>query len=68
MTSITSPCIRNCCLNEDDICLGCFRRIDEIVCWGATEDDERRRILLRVAQRRADYQLKLPTLKDITHD
>ncbi|MEO1926243.1 MAG: DUF1289 domain-containing protein, partial [Gammaproteobacteria bacterium] len=23
--NIQSPCVRNCCLNEDDICLGCRR-------------------------------------------
>ena len=34
-----SPCVRNCCLNENDICLGCFRHIDEIVGWrGFTQE------------------------------
>ncbi|MGZ8185918.1 MAG: DUF1289 domain-containing protein [Methylobacter sp.] len=28
---IASPCIRNCCLNNDDICLGCFRSLHEII-------------------------------------
>ncbi|WP_239649575.1 DUF1289 domain-containing protein [Methylocucumis oryzae] len=25
VTKIDSPCVRNCCLNNDDVCLGCFR-------------------------------------------
>ncbi|MGB0915594.1 MAG: DUF1289 domain-containing protein, partial [Crocinitomicaceae bacterium] len=25
---IKSPCIRNCCLNQKDICVGCFRHIN----------------------------------------
>jgi len=28
-----SPCVRNCCLNEKDICLGCYRHLDEITGW-----------------------------------
>ncbi|MBT2912746.1 DUF1289 domain-containing protein, partial [Vibrio anguillarum] len=24
-----SPCIRQCCLDEMDICLGCFRSLNE---------------------------------------
>lgn len=30
---VASPCVRNCCLNEQDICLGCFRHMDEIMAW-----------------------------------
>jgi predicted Fe-S protein YdhL (DUF1289 family) len=32
--NIQSPCVRNCCLNEDDICLGCRRSLSEIIAWG----------------------------------
>ncbi len=24
-----SPCVRNCCLDDDLICLGCFRSLEE---------------------------------------
>ena len=30
---IESPCVRNCCLNEEDICLGCYRSLEEILQW-----------------------------------
>ncbi|MEQ1667993.1 MAG: DUF1289 domain-containing protein [Sulfuriferula sp.] len=65
MTSVTtpSPCIRNCCLNEDDVCLGCFRHIDEIVCWGEAGDDERRQALLNATLRREAHALKYSILK-----
>ena len=33
-----SPCIRNCCLNNSDVCMGCFRTLDEIVQWSAVDD------------------------------
>jgi len=30
---ISSPCVRNCCLDNHDICMGCFRHLDEIIGW-----------------------------------
>jgi uncharacterized protein len=46
-----SPCVRNCCLNENDICLGCFRTIAEIVAWSQSNSEERKTILLIAKQR-----------------
>ncbi|MBT5231587.1 MAG: DUF1289 domain-containing protein [Methylococcales bacterium] len=44
-TTIPSPCIRNCCLDEEDVCLGCFRSVDEITQWGAATATQRLEIL-----------------------
>jgi uncharacterized protein len=49
---IQSPCIRNCCLDQDDICLGCFRSVSEIVAWGPANDEERKLILLNSNKRK----------------
>ena len=46
-----SPCVRNCCLNENNICLGCFRSIDEICQWSAACEQERR-VILKLAEKR----------------
>jgi predicted Fe-S protein YdhL (DUF1289 family) len=46
-----SPCVRNCCLDDDLICLGCFRTLEEIKEWGLA-DHERRRVILQSAERR----------------
>ncbi|MEM7564962.1 MAG: DUF1289 domain-containing protein [Pseudomonadota bacterium] len=55
---VASPCIRHCTLDQDDVCLGCHRTIDEICAWGGANDDERRSILkasvLRGEHRRSD--------------
>jgi hypothetical protein len=59
-STIPSPCVRNCCLNEENVCLGCFRHIDEIVGWGEAGDAERLEVLLNVAQRREAHQQKYP--------
>ena len=53
--SVQSPCIRNCCLDDDLICLGCFRSMDEIKEWSLAEN-QRRRVILENAQRRRDAQ------------
>lgn len=55
---VQSPCIRKCCLNDDDNCLGCFRSVVEIMRWGQARDDERRSILLNASQRRNAYNMK----------
>jgi len=55
---VKSPCIRNCCLNEDDNCLGCFRSIDEIISWSAADYDKRMAILEMSVQRRQAYAEK----------
>ena len=49
---IASPCIDICTLDDDDICVGCQRSIDEICAWGGASDAERRQILIRVSARR----------------
>ena len=55
---VESPCIDNCCLNEDDTCLGCFRTLDEIKRWGASDSFERVSILHNAEQRRKAYEEK----------
>ncbi len=36
----------------DELCIGCYRTLDEIVRWANASDDEKREILAAVAQRR----------------
>ncbi|WP_115898306.1 DUF1289 domain-containing protein [Marinomonas pollencensis] len=50
---IDSPCIRQCCLNEQDICLGCFRSLKEILAWSAASQNEKQDTLNCIAERRA---------------
>lgn len=45
--SVLSPCNRNCCLDENDICIGCSRSISEIVGWNEATENEKREILIR---------------------
>ncbi|WP_090198386.1 DUF1289 domain-containing protein [Pseudomonas pohangensis] len=47
-----SPCVRNCCLDDEDICLGCGRSLGEILEWSAAGDARRRAIRAIAAARR----------------
>lgn len=53
-TPIKSPCVSICCLDDNDICLGCFRSCDEICKWGAMSNDERKDVMQKVAEREQD--------------
>ena len=47
-----SPCVRNCCLDEVDVCIGCGRHLQEILGWSQADSAERRAILERATARR----------------
>lgn len=49
---VSSPCISQCCLNDRDICLGCFRHLDEITGWHDAGEQEKRQILRNCKQRK----------------
>lgn len=42
---VLSPCRRECCLDDDDICLGCGRLLAEIREWKAADSPRRRQII-----------------------
>jgi len=52
---VPSPCVRNCCLDDKDICIGCKRSLGEILDWHSASPDEKSAILARCeARRRSD--------------
>ncbi|MBX7270935.1 DUF1289 domain-containing protein [Stutzerimonas chloritidismutans] len=48
---VASPCVSLCALDEDDLCVGCQRRADEIRRWGLMSNEERREVLQRCSER-----------------
>ena len=50
--AIKSPCVAVCALDEDDVCLGCYRTGAEITDWFMADDRRKREILASAAQRR----------------
>lgn len=52
--TVPSPCVSICALDDQDICIGCFRSGREISDWGKYSDDEKRAVLRRCAERAAN--------------
>ncbi|MET1256444.1 DUF1289 domain-containing protein [Aliikangiella maris] len=50
--TIPSPCISQCCLDEQDVCVGCHRHIDEITGWHGADNQKREQILKNCSQRK----------------
>ncbi len=48
---VASPCIRSCCLDDEDVCLGCGRSLEEIVAWNEASDTEKAAIVERGRER-----------------
>jgi predicted Fe-S protein YdhL (DUF1289 family) len=62
LDGVPSPCVRNCCLDENNICMGCARSISEICGWSEASDAEKREILarsrIRFEQRRGKLKVQ----------
>jgi predicted Fe-S protein YdhL (DUF1289 family) len=48
---VKSPCINICCLDDENVCSGCYRTGDEIMQWGRATNEERKNIMKNVAER-----------------
>ncbi len=57
--TVNSPCVRKCCLDDHDVCMGCFRTMEEIIRWDMANDAERRIILEHARLRKEAHQLKV---------
>ena len=53
---VPSPCVNNCCLDAQGICLGCYRSVDEITAWGRAGADLKLEILARARSRKRDVE------------
>jgi len=46
-----SPCISLCRLNEQQICVGCYRTSEEIRNWIYFDDDQRQTVIKNCSER-----------------
>ena len=56
-SNLQSPCVLNCCLNEEDICLGCGRSLVEITQWSSASIEDKYKILQCAALRKRSIRL-----------
>lgn len=64
MSEVNSPCIRNCCLDEEEICMGCFRSLTEIMQWREVNEQEKLTIISDALERKeAHYSKRFRVVK-----
>ena len=51
-TAIKSPCIHVCTLDENKVCMGCYRSAEEVRNWFRYTDEEKRASLKNAEERR----------------
>ncbi|MFK7702241.1 DUF1289 domain-containing protein [Pseudomonas caspiana] len=51
--AVPSPCISLCRLDEQKVCRGCFRHVEDIREWRSADDNRRRQIRANADERRA---------------
>lgn len=51
-SQIGSPCVRNCCLDANDVCVGCGRSLAEILAWHNASVEDKTRILAECQRRK----------------
>ena len=55
--SVTSPCVNLCRVNQDGLCLGCFRSLAEIAQWSRMDDREKNLVNAALPGRRTPARL-----------
>lgn len=48
----STPCVRSCCLDYDDVCLGCCRTLEEIKAWSKMSEQERASLMKELPMRK----------------
>lgn len=51
---VESPCVSVCYVNDDDICEGCFRSIEEITYWSGYDNEAKQKVIKLSNERRKD--------------
>jgi hypothetical protein len=51
MPAVQSPCVNICALDEQDICVGCYRSAAEITEWTSLGEEGRKEVVRRAEQR-----------------
>lgn len=50
---VMSPCVGICCPDQNDVCMGCFRTMDEITRWWDMSSTEKKQLLLELESRKS---------------
>jgi len=51
---VKTPCIKVCIVDgESGLCMGCYRKLNEVAAWGRLSDAERKAIMAVLPDRRS---------------
>ncbi|MBQ4852633.1 DUF1289 domain-containing protein [Pseudoalteromonas sp. MMG012] len=50
--SIDIPCVRRCCLDNNDVCIGCYRTLQEILDWHELSTEQKHSVIQQCNQRK----------------
>jgi uncharacterized protein len=50
--TVPSPCVGICCPDENDVCMGCLRTMQEVTLWWDMSNMEKRELLKVLPTRR----------------
>lgn len=56
MSKVDSPCLRQCALNNENICISCFRSLNEITQWSSACDTQKIDILALSRERQKQHK------------
>ena len=51
--AIETPCVQICVMDEDGLCAGCARTLNEIAGWGTFSTEQRHAVMSTLSARRA---------------
>lgn len=51
---VRSPCVGICQLSKEDICIGCYRHVEEIILWPSLNAEQRKAVIVKAKQREKD--------------
>jgi len=55
--TVEKPCIRRCCLNDKDICMGCFRAFNDMLIWNKSTTEEKLLMLKKAEERKKKHAI-----------
>ncbi|NTS76939.1 DUF1289 domain-containing protein [Catenovulum sp. SM1970] len=47
-----NPCVRNCCLDDEDVCIGCGRTLEQICQWQSYSKDKQKAIFTQLQNKK----------------
>ncbi len=68
LAPVASPCVRRCALDQDEVCVGCGRTLEDIRQWRTMSEAQRAECVAQAEVRRHERDWRRAPLEDATQD